>query len=209
MKVYYIMDPLCGWCYAAGSQLIRVRDAYRSRVYFDVIPAGLFAGEKALKPGEREISTIRQANRDITTSAGAEFGASYDALLETKAVLDSELPSRAIVAVQTIQPMLALDFTVALQCAYFQDGNDLNDLATYEAICEFLGLNTVSFFNTFETSLAVQLTKNAFSLAAIYARSFPSLWIEQNKSIRLLQQGYATFDELSSKLNSIILRYGE
>ena len=43
MRVTYLFDPLCGWCYGAGPALERL--AQLDDVTLELMPTGLFAGE--------------------------------------------------------------------------------------------------------------------------------------------------------------------
>ena len=45
MRVTYLFDPLCGWCYGAGPALERLGQL--GDVTLELMPTGLFAGEGA------------------------------------------------------------------------------------------------------------------------------------------------------------------
>ncbi|GAB2835940.1 hypothetical protein GCM10027276_43070 [Comamonas piscis] len=44
-RLYYLFDPLCGWCYGAGPVLDLL--SQRGGEHLQLLPSGLFAGEGA------------------------------------------------------------------------------------------------------------------------------------------------------------------
>ena len=45
MKILYIMDPYCKWCYATSDAIQQLYDTLEGKLPFEVIPAGMLAGE--------------------------------------------------------------------------------------------------------------------------------------------------------------------
>ena len=45
MKILYIMDPYCKWCYATSDAIQQLFDALEGKLPCEVIPAGMLAGE--------------------------------------------------------------------------------------------------------------------------------------------------------------------
>ena len=152
MKILYIMDPYCKWCYATSDAIQQLFDALEGKLPFEVIPAGMLAGEFTQVQSPETASAHRKLDASITKETGKEFGAGYkSALNEKKMLLDSLVPSRAIMACRTIAPHLTLQFAHRILHARYQDGKDLTDDTVYLEICEQIGIDKPTFFQQFSS----------------------------------------------------------
>jgi putative protein-disulfide isomerase len=165
----------------------------------------MWTGINARRLTQKDIAHFREDNFRITATTATEFGASYyDNNLVPGKILDSEMPSRAVITLQTLLPDRGAEFASAIQSAYFRQGKDLNDTDTYREICRGFGVNTTLFLETFHLPYLFELTKEAFRTAEIYAKAYPSFWLESKKSFYLVKQGYAPFVELVERIENIL-----
>ncbi|MBE7473458.1 MAG: DsbA family protein [Anaerolineae bacterium] len=203
MKIIYVMDPLCGWCYGNSQTISQVYEQYNSDFEFDLLPGGMFAGRNAQVQG-RMAGYIRQHDRHIQTTTGAVFGEAYFTSLDNPALLlDSEPPSRAIVTVRTLWPDQLFPFAAQVQAARFQQGKNLNEAETYAGICQVLGLDKETFLSHFSSEEMKRLTQETFRQAATYAQAYPTLLLENGRSLQLLSSGYTPAKALVQKISSI------
>jgi putative protein-disulfide isomerase len=197
MKLIYIMDPLCGWCYGNSQTIQKLHDKYKDKLEFEMLPAGMWTGQNARKQSKQMATYIKKHDLHIQQQTGTLFGADYFKLIEDESiVLDSEIPSRAIVTVTKNWKVKTIPFAIEVQKARYLYGNDLNIDATYEAICQLLSLDTNAFFLNFYSTDIKQETQNTFALAQKKASSYPTLLLENNGESYLLEQGYAAFDTI-------------
>lgn len=105
MKILYIMDPYCKWCYATSDAIQQLYDTLEGKLPFEVIPAGMLAGEFTQIQSPEYALAHRKADASITKETGKEFGEGYkSALNEKEMLLDSMIPSRAIMACRATAP---------------------------------------------------------------------------------------------------------
>ncbi|WP_260128811.1 hypothetical protein [Elizabethkingia anophelis] len=41
MKLIYIMDPLCGWCYGNSDNILELFEKYKNDIKFEILPGGM------------------------------------------------------------------------------------------------------------------------------------------------------------------------
>lgn len=84
MKILYIMDPYCKWCYATSDAIQQLFDALEGKLPFEVIPAGMLAGEFTQVLSPETAFAHRKLDASITKETGKEFGAGYKSALNEK-----------------------------------------------------------------------------------------------------------------------------
>ena len=119
-------------------------------------------------------------------------------------VLDSEIPSRAIVTVKKIWATQAVSFAIEVQKARYLHAKDLNDDATYLSICENLKLDKEQFIEAFHSQAIKKETQETFALAQQYASSYPTLLIEKEGKLYILEQGFAPIEGVLKQIDTIL-----
>ena len=71
MRVTYLFDPLCGWCYGAGPALERLGQL--GDVTLELMPTGLFAGEGARAMDAQFAAYAWQNDERIARLTGQPF----------------------------------------------------------------------------------------------------------------------------------------
>lgn len=207
MKILYIMDPYCKWCYATSDAIQQLFDALEGKLPFEVIPAGMLAGEFTQVQSPETAFAHRKLDASITKETGKEFGAGYkSALNEKKMLLDSLVPSRAIMACRTIAPHLTLQFAHRILHARYQDGKDLTDDTVYLEICEQIGIDKPTFFQQFSSQENDENTRQAFLFAEKYAEHYPTLIYEEGGEMDILTEGYAPYSLIELRLSKLLRR---
>ena len=142
--LHYIFDPLCGWCYAA-TPLIDVALGIQG------VRLALHAGGMLIGPSRRTVTPewrdyMVAHDQRIAQLSGQPFGAAYfDGLLcESDVVLDSEVPSTAILAAECLSGR-GMEMLRALQSAYFVEGRRIFELATLRHLVGDLGFDPLQF----------------------------------------------------------------
>lgn len=74
MKLLYVMDPLCGWCYGGGAVITALHERYQARADFDLLPGGMWAGTEAKRQTPALARFIREHDEQVRAATGAEFG---------------------------------------------------------------------------------------------------------------------------------------
>lgn len=124
IRLQYLFDPLCGWCYASAPALSGL--ARELPQWLEMRPTGLFAGAGArdLTP---EWGDYAWANdQRIAAMTGQVFSQAYrqQILLGGTARFDSGPMNRVLTAVQAIDATLEAGLLHRLQAARYVDGLD-------------------------------------------------------------------------------------
>ena len=206
MKLIYIMDPLCGWCYGNGANIQKLYDKYNGILEFDMLPAGMWAGGNTRMQSKPMAQFIKKHDPQVQQTTGTEFGKSYFEFIEKEnIVLDSEIPSRAIVSVKKLWPLQVIAFAVEVQKARYWYGKDLNPEGTYLSICEGLKIDVRRFLEAFRSEAMKKETLDTFALAQQYASSYPTLLAEKAGKYYVLEQGYTSFESIVSHIEALHL----
>ncbi len=127
LQIAYIMDPLCGWCYAASPIVEQLRAEYGDKLQWQIYLGGLIRDSRVLGPRFRE--HILTASQHIEQITGQVIGAGFKALIEQP---DSALDSRpASIAIYELilqgDANKTLDYIHRLQNHHFREGFSLNE----------------------------------------------------------------------------------
>lgn len=200
------MDPLCGWCYGNSVNILKLHDKYKDVLDFEILPAGMWAGENVRKQTKHIAAYIKKHDPQIQQLTGTEFGTDYFKFIENEnVILDSEIPSRAIISVTRLWPEIVIPFTVEVQRSRYWYGKDLSNEETYLTICDTLNLDKNEFLNTFHSKTVKEETLNTFSRALYYANSYPTLLAEKSNETYILEQGYADFETITEQIDALFL----
>lgn len=124
MRITYLFDPLCGWCYGAApalEQLARLDD-----MELVLAPTGLFAGGSARVADEQFVAYVWQNDQRIAHLTGQPFTETYRTNILSKPgrMFDSASATLAVAAVGLTQPSRELDALKLLQRARYVHGRD-------------------------------------------------------------------------------------
>lgn len=205
-KLIYVMDPLCGWCYGNSTNTQKLYEKYKDLIDFEILPAGMWIGANARKQSKQMAQFIKRHDPQVQQTTGTKFGKAYFEFIENEnIVLDSEVPSRAIVSVKKLWESQSIPFAIEVQKARYWYGKDLNSDETYFSICEKLGLDKEEFQKTFHSETIKKETEETFTLSQKYASSYPTLLAEKEGKIYLLEQGYASFEIITKQIDTLDL----
>ena len=205
-KLIYVMDPLCGWCYGNSTNTQKLYEKYKDQIDFKILPAGMWIGTNARKQSKQMAQFIKKHDPQVQQTTGTEFGKAYFEFIENEnIILDSEVPSRAIVSVKKLWKSQSIPFVIEVQKARYWYGKDLNSDETYLSICDTLGLDKVDFLKTFHSETIKKETQETFASAQQYANSYPTLLAEKEHKIYILEQGYASFETITKQIDTLLL----
>lgn len=204
-KLIYVMDPICGWCYGNITTTQKLYEKYKDQFDFEILPGGMWTGINARRQSKQMAQYFKKHDPQVQQTTGTEFGKDYFDFIENESiVLDSEIPSRAIVTVKKLWNSQAIPFAIEVQKARYWHGKDLNQDETYLSICKKSGLNKDEFLNVFHSEIIKAETQNTFVLAQKYASSYPTLLIEKDGKLGILEQGYAPLEIIEKQIESLI-----
>jgi len=204
MKLIYVIDPLCGWCYGNTINTGKLYAELGKEIEFEILPAGMWTGAGAKKQDAALASYVSKSDKRIAELTGTPFGEAYFKLVKDETIiLDSELPSRAIVCIKEIAPEKAVPFAIEVQRARYFYGKDLNKEQTYLSICDALQIDPKVFSSKFSSIEIKQKTQECFVKASKLAQSYPTLLVEKGGKYYIVEQGFAAYQDIISAINQL------
>lgn len=128
MRVTYLFDPLCGWCYGAEPALERL--SRLDGVMLDLAPTGLFSGEGSRPMNEQFAHYAWQNDQRIARLTGQPFSDVYreHVLGAVGGLFDSAPATLGLVAVGLSEPARQFEALKTLQRVRYQEGRNNSDL---------------------------------------------------------------------------------
>jgi len=205
IKLKYVMDPHCGWCYGNSDNISWLHDQLQGRVELEVIAGGMWLGANAPAGGNELHQFIKTHSPQMERITGVEVGQKfYDLVNNPDYTFSSLEPSAAIVLVKQLTPEKALAFTKELQKTTFLDGKRLDQLDTYLPILKQCGIDEVRFAELWMKADNIKDTEAEFNASKVLARSYPTLLIEINGETKPIVAGYFNKEEVLEKIEILI-----
>lgn len=204
-ELLYISDPLCAWCYGMSPVIERVQQEFAGRLDVSVLCGGMFTGEQVGAIGA-DWPLMSGALQQVAQVTGAEFGAAFRALGEQgRYVQDSEPPCWAIHAFRQLRQEQAAHFAHLVQRAYFQEGADLNDPATYDALVAPFGIEPTEFRQRLGSPEVVRGTELEFAaVGKIGIQGFPTSILRVGSQGFVLARGFRPYEALAAGLEDAL-----
>lgn len=209
LAVRYIGDPMCSWCWGISPAVGAVEAFCEAHgIEFSITMGGLRAGggdpwNAAFK------GFLRNEWRHIAQVTGQPFG--FTLLEAPHFDYDTEPACRAVAAVKLLQARhqlpnaTALTFFSAVQRRFYVEGQDPKVADFYAGICASLALDFDEFRAVFESPEALQAVEQEFVRCRQWGvRSFPTLLLERHGATEPLAAGFATAEQLLSRLRQVI-----
>lgn len=203
-KLYYVMDPMCGWCYGFSPVAKRLFEVYGEKLDMELLPAGLWLGDGVHVLNPDRCDYIRNANKRITELSGQEFGEDFYTNYFDKGIPFDSLPScKAIITAQTLIPNRSYTFTSRIQEAFCLLGKDMNDPEVFFHIAK--DMNIDGFKDYYNSEDALFKTQSAFSRAKdLGVTNYPTVLLEHKGNLHTLAVGYASFEDIEESINDIL-----
>lgn len=198
MKVVYVYDALCGWCYGFSPVMEKFYERHKDEIEFEVISGGMIKGNRIGPIGE-VAGYIRQAYKEVEEATGVKFGRPFvkGVLEKGTAVFTSIPPAVALSVFKSRKPEKAIYFAMEIQKAIYKEGIDPSNNEAYGRIAAEFGLNKHKFVEDMEKAKFLELAKEDFHQAALYGvRSFPTVLLVKGGLRTKITQGYTELGEL-------------
>jgi putative protein-disulfide isomerase len=144
--ITYLIDPLCGWCYAAAPQMRSLRKALGAALV-EVAPTGLFSGAGARPMTAAFRDYAWQNDQRIAKLTGQPFSQAYydHVLSDFTAPFDSGPASLTLAMGEHLKPGSGLEILRRLQQARYVEGRNLCDSDVLLGIVAELGFDRRGF----------------------------------------------------------------
>lgn len=210
MKLVYIGDPMCSWCYGFGKELAALTRQHPE------LPLQIIVG--GLRVGGTEV--LDQAGKQFRLAHWARVGAASGLPFNREGLMarenfiyDTEPICRAVVTARIIAPQAdLLQVFRALQAGFYVDAADTTDAHILAALgAKALaeaghGIDAAAFLAVWQAGTTIAATRDDFAIARhLGVRSFPALLLERDGLLEFIGSGYAAADELERLLQQLLL----
>lgn len=200
MKLIYIVDPMCSWCWGFSPVMDQLMADYSDGVTLELMMGGLRADDEALSDDMRDyILGHWQAVHERT---GQPFN--FEHALPPSFIYNSTLPSVFILAIQKkYSAAWALRSLKAVQQAFYAEGRDVTQLEELLRLSDQLQLDAEHVLEGMTSEATIdQFTQNVQQAKALGVMGFPSLYAEYNATqYRRVATGYQLYSELRDELD--------
>ncbi len=204
MKIYYIWDAYCPWCYGFNRVLNKFYEKY-SDFDIEVISGGMLVGERIKKL--KETQPPKYSLSEITDIYNVSFGEKYKNVLEIgEMVRNSHYPANGFsILREKIDKSKWLDVSFDIQLKYFVDGEDLGNIEIYLEIGKKYGVNVEELKQELEKGLHVENLEfeDFLKKQELNVKIYPSVRLEKNGELYDLRNGAYTVEELENNLIKI------
>ncbi|ABG60873.1 DsbA family protein [Cytophaga hutchinsonii] len=209
MKLLYVYDPLCGWCYGFGPVVEKIEKNYKGTVDVEIISGGMVMGNRIAPIGNMS-EYILDAIPRLQRMTGIEFGQPYITLLkEGSYVTSSEKPSIALCVYKSFTAERAVEYGHAIQTSFYKEGKDLNQDVLYADLATSYGIDRAAFLKRMKDSVYFNQAHEEFKrAAALGVTGFPTLLLKQENGYTALTEGYATYESIEKQLQKHVKAAG-
>ena len=211
LKIIYIYDALCSWCFGFSPVMRAVHENYSDEFEFEILSGGMILGdqvERVDRPSGPSIESFKSIE-DIT---GIKFGTAFIHNYEFgEMVFNSEMPAIALSVFKSIAPITAMEFAQQIQNSIYYDGKNPDDIDLYR----YLAANNSIDPDLFEVKMSMTEFKEAayyeFALAKqLQVSNYPAVLIQATESkFYLVARGYADYETMELRINNVILEIGD
>lgn len=201
MKMVYVGDPMCSWCYGISNEVNEVLKHYNGALEMELYVGGLRNGGGDKWNTEFK-DFLKHHWEDVQAKSGQPF--KFDLLKQDAFDYDTEPACRSMVVVKSMDNSKVWPFFKAVQSKFYFDNQDPKDVAFYESICSDLSLDFKLFRDKFNDEATKLKTQSEFQyVQKIGARSFPTIYILKDDQLIMIAKGYATKAAMVERIESI------
>lgn len=206
-RLIYIADPMCSWCYGFGSELETLLSGLPG-MPLELVVGGL--RPDGVDPLDDELRTQLQAHwKKVEAVSGRDFSGGI--LDRAGFVYNTEPACRALVAMGLLHANETLHYFNAIQHAFYAEGRDvtqtsiLADIAQEVGIAQSVDIDRTHFLETWHSEEAIQGTRADFARTQAWGiTGFPSLLLEYESALHLVNAGFTRTEELVNRLQAIV-----
>jgi putative protein-disulfide isomerase len=135
-KLYYVFDPICGWCFGMSPSITALHEAWKDHIDFEVLSGGMVLGDR-VGPIRNFAHIIQGSRARLEETTGVRFGEAFWTKLEQgDMVMGSLKPSIALAVSRDLAPGKSVEFAAAIQRAIYVEGFEPDHTEQYRALAE-------------------------------------------------------------------------
>jgi putative protein-disulfide isomerase len=209
MKLVFVGDPMCSWCYGFGKELSALA-ARHPELALEIVVGGVRAGATDVLDDSGKQFRLGHWAR-VEENSGLPFNRKAF-LARENFVYDTEPVCRAVVTARHLAPQAdLLPVFRALQHAFYADGLDTTDGEVLARVAVAAlreqgdTLDDAAFHAAWSHPAMIAVTQAEFAQArAMGIRSFPALLLDTGGQRIEISPGYAHVDQLERQLDAAL-----
>lgn len=211
MKLIFVGDPMCSWCYGFGKEMAQLKEMH-PELDFEIVLGGLRAGGTELLTDAGKQFRLGHWAR-VEAASGLPFNREAFMKLENF-VYDTEPACRAVVTARRLQPEAdVLAVFRAVQHGFYAEGRDTTDgevlsqLGAAALRKQGFDVSDAAYQAEFDKAATIAETRQDFAKArAMGVSSFPALALDTGKEKIAVSPGYAHAQQLEQQLRAALAR---
>jgi len=206
MRIIYVYDALCGWCYGFSPVINRLYDNYKSILDIEVISGGMVLGKSSGPIGE-VAGYISEAYKKVEEKTGVKFGSAFlnHTLKEGIATFDSFPPAKALKIFKELKQEKALEFASDIQTAIYFEGDDPTDMCTYAGMAAKYGVSKNDFEILWSSVDYDVRTREEFIFAQqLNVTGYPTVFVEVENTYHVIARGYTSYRVIRDRLEHLV-----
>ncbi|MBK8700862.1 MAG: DsbA family protein [Saprospiraceae bacterium] len=199
MKLIYIGDPMCSWCYGITHEWDSLK-----RLYPEVEVEYLMGG---LRPnGTEAMSSLKDFLQEHWEEIYHRTGMSFNyGVLSQDLVYNTEPACRAVVTFRHFNPRKTGDFFKQIQQAFYYQNYNPYSPHNYAGIAERMGVDAASFIAYFLSQTAARETMADMDKARqLGASGFPTIILEIEGTINVITRGFQTAPVMAARMQQLM-----
>jgi putative protein-disulfide isomerase len=203
VKLIYVYDALCGWCYGFTPVIQQLQDLYKD-MEFEILSGGMVLDDNR-HPASTMHAYVMQAHKRVEAMTGVRFGKAFlEGLLPSSYLMDSEKPGIALTVFKQYQPQSAVSFAHDMQVAFNYEGQSLNDDAIYRTLAARYGLPADEFVAAMHQQSNKLATRQEFKQVQEWGiTGFPAAILDTGKQLYLIARGYRPLEEMKTVIEQV------
>ncbi|RKP50523.1 DsbA family protein [Trinickia fusca] len=212
LRIRYVFDPLCGWCYAASPAIAGLAERYG--LALDMLPWGLFADDEPMRLSPTLAHHFWSNDERIARLTGLPFSQAYrdDVLGAHGSAVDSLPATRALTLVRETAPAREFAYLHQLQRARYVDGRDITRADVLADLAASLDIDAPEFATrvahgrTLDNTTAARIGEARTLMTRIASNGVPALVVSIGRNEHVVHGAplYRGAEILLSAVDSLV-----
>ncbi len=204
LQLYYVMDPMCSWCYGFAAPLAEALPQLPPGSRLRYVMGGLAPDSAEPMPLQMQ-QYVQHHWREVAQRSGAEFNFEF---WEKCTPRRSTYPACRAVICAGLQGEAHIPAMVeALQQAYYRQARNPSEDATLIELADEIGLDAARFADELHSPEVARRLQADFDFKdRLGVQGFPTLVAEINERFYALTIGYAPAEVLLGRVEKMLER---
>ena len=200
MKLYYVHDPMCSWCWAFRPILLELKHKLPKNMEFVRLLGGLATDSDELMPDETKQYVIYNWRRIQQQLPETEFN--YDFWSSCQPRRSTYPACRAVIAARKQGPQYDEVMTYTIQQAYYLQARNPSDNVTLIELAQEIGLDTHQFSqDLLSDEVEKELCQELNSARRLQLNSFPGFLLSDGEYKLHINPDYHQADTILEKIH--------